>query len=771
MSYEIIARNNKEKYKVSAIVPVYNVEEYLKETIFSLVSQTLDEVEIILVDDGSTDNSEEIIRTFLEQYESIVYIKQENAGPGEARNVGIELARGEFISFVDSDDLLPVDALESMYEAALKEGADVVTGASLSFNSKRSWYIASHVDKGVYKPGPKTLVRNPELLYSLGPCNKMFRTTMIKSIRFPHHIKVTEDHPFVIEAYLKAKKIFTVDKVIYNYRRRETEDNVSLSQNVHVDSLNVLRDIMKSLKMSDDLWGQYLFNPYAEIGTKAFYLNRIVWADIWPALNQSIRTKDGSVQFQTLQILNQWIEGFTPELFNRVTGLHHIFTYELVLRFAMLDKKVYPLYLSTISLCFKLMNPGSAHTMSLTRFVKEVRAVKKAYQKQSLFPLKSYVFRARVKKAWMLGQKIVRNGTVRRILYPLFRLLPVQKKIIFASNKLTNLGDSYKYIYDEIKRLRPGYEVKGYFNKTRNFSEFCKYFYDMATAKYIILDDYYRPFYNLTFRKDTEIIQIWHAAGAFKKFGYSAIGSEDSNTEEFERRAHSFYTKAVVTSQEIVPKYADAFKIPEKNVFPLGLARTDLFFDEEKLQYIKERYLGAYPQMRGKKIITYAPTFRGGPKDRAAFTLQLDMERMASELGDDYLLILKLHPSVTKQSVIPNELKQFVLNLSRDDMNDVLAITDILISDYSSLIFEYALLQRPMLFFAYDLEQYIGERGFYYDYESFVPGPIIGTTEGLIEAIRTDQFDFSKIEAFRSKFFNDLDGRSAQRFVETMIEP
>src|SRR5690242_10326526 len=106
MSYEIISRNDKTEYKVSVVVPVYNVEEYLLDTLTSLLNQTLDDVEIILIDDGSTDNSETIIRSFLEDHDSIVYVKQENAGPGQARNVGIELARGKYISFVDSDDLL-----------------------------------------------------------------------------------------------------------------------------------------------------------------------------------------------------------------------------------------------------------------------------------------------------------------------------------------------------------------------------------------------------------------------------------------------------------------------------------------------------------------------------------------------------------------------------------------------------------------------------------------------------------------------------------------
>lgn len=770
MDYEIVSLNKKDHYKVSVIVPVYNVEAYLDEMLTSVEEQTLKGVEIILVDDGSTDNSDKIIRQHLEKNESIIYVKQKNRGPGQARNVGIELATGEFISFVDSDDVLPVNSLETMYTAAIREHADLIIGASLSFNSSRSWYILSHLDNGVYVAGVKSLVRNPELLFSLGPCNKLYKTDLIKDVHFPKNIKVTEDHPFVIEAYLKAKKIFTVDQIIYKYRRREDDDNVSLSQKVLVNSLSVLKDIINSLKTSSPLWEHYISNSYARESVKAFYYNRIIWADIWPALNQTLRSKDGKVQQQFLEIINDWMPTFSLDFFNRLKSLHHILTYELVLRFAMLRPNTHRIYLKTVTTCLNMMDPGSMHLLEVTRFKKEIEVVKKVYSRQSTGPVKRYVFRSRVKKVTHKARAIVWNAFIRRVSYPIFKCFPVKKTILFASNKMDKLGDSYKYIYDEIRKKRPNYVVKAYFKQNRSFRQLLRYYYDIATAKYIVLDDYYRPFYNLTFRKETEVIQIWHAAGAFKKFGFSAIGSLDSNSEEFERRAHSFYTKAVVTGKEVAPKYAEAFNMPEKNVYPLGLPRTDLFFDQEKIAFLKDKYLGKYPQLKNKKIITYAPTFRGGPKERGIFTLQLDMKLMAQELGDEYALILKLHPSVRKKTAIPEEISHFVLNLSGDEMNDILAVTDILISDYSSLIFEYALLNRPMIFYAYDLEQYISERGFYYDYESFVPGPIVDTTEGIIKEIQSNKFDLDKIEAFKHKFFTYTDGKAAQRFVETFIE-
>ena len=116
-------------------------------------------------------------------------------------------------------------------------------------------------------------------------------------------------------------------------------------------------------------------------------------------------------------------------------------------------------------------------------------------------------------------------------------------------------------------------------------------------------------------------------------------------------------------------------------------------------------------------------------------------------------------------------MKDKVLNLTRyNDINDLLIITDVLISDYSSVIFEYALLEKPMIFFAYDLESYVDERNFYYNYEDFVPGPIVKTNDEIINLIKGDNFDLDKVRTFRNEFFEDIDGKSTERLVEFLIK-
>ena len=754
------------KVKVSVITPVYNVEEYIAETLDSLVRQSLSPIEIIMVDDGSKDKSAEIIKIYQEKHANIIYIKQDNRGPGAARNNGLNIAKGEFISFVDSDDILPLEALENLYNAAVEKEAKLVIGASQSFNKNETWFIASHYNNGVYNKGHKNLISNHELLYSLGPCNKLYCRSLIQDIRFPTGIKVTEDQPFVIEAYLRAgEKIYTIDKIIYRYRTREVETNLSLSQTVLVNSMNVLQDIMNSILISNQLWESYIDNHVARYHLKKYYFNRLVSADIWPAIRSAIDSRNNKNQVDTLKIFHSLVGQLDISLFNDIPSLHTVIYKNIVNRYDLLTGPARKLYLELVRMAYTktLLKTEVMMINSQEPFP----SVIKAGRKNSFIPILKYIY----KRKYQRVTSKIKTATLRRIIFPVCGYLPQQNKITFASNKMQKLQDSFEYIYNEMIHLRPEYKIVGHFKKKRSFRDFAKLYYDIATSKYVILDDYYLPLYKLKVRKRTEVIQTWHAAGAFKKFGHSAVGYRESNTKEFEREAHGSYTKVAVTSKEIVPFYAEAFNINEKCVYPVGLPRTDLFFNKEEIEYIKQKYLGIYPALRNKKIITYAPTFRGGPGKRATFNIQLDLKKMAIELSDEYVLILKLHPSVTKGVKIPKEASDFVLNMSKNEINNVLSITDILISDYSSVIFEYAILERPMIFFAYDLNEYLQDRSFYYDYKEFIPGPIAEETDQVISLIQKNSFDIQGVRNFKEKFFDDLDGQASKRFVETFIKP
>lgn len=770
MEYQIIQSSTKEAPLVSVIIPMYNVEDYIYETIQSVLDQTIEKFELILVDDGSSDGTVEKVKEVVSKINNVTLVTKSNSGPGASRNLGVKLARGEYISFVDSDDLIPEDALENMYNAAKEYNVDLVTGMSKSFNSERSWFIASHMNSGAYDEGMKDLFANPEMLYTLGPCNKMFKRELLEGVEYPANIKVTEDHPFIIHAYLKAKKFYTLDKIIYYYRQREDEDNISLSQMVNEKSAPVINDVFNSLKLSDQLWDRYVSNKYMKDKMKINYYNRIIRADLWPAVNKSIKGKNAKDQEEVFSLMKEWIQNMDRNLFNQLPLISHMMTFQILNRYLYLSKKAKDIHRSLLVILTDKLNPDNINILLSGKRGIEIKSTLKAGKKNSTVPMYSYLVKRNINKRITNFKKNFGVKFAKKIVYPFAKLLPIQdKKIMFATNKDQRFSGSFKVIFDELSKLDHNYQVVGHFKKNRQFKELAKLYYDLATAKYVLLDDYYFQMYGLRTRKSTEVIQLWHAAGAFKKFGISSIGSLDSNTLEFENAAHQNYTQVIVSGESVAAHYANAFGVSVDNVHPLGVPRTDMFLDDDYKDYVRETYFKSYPQLKGKKIITYAPTFRGRPGARATFKLELDLEKLYKELGDEYIVILKMHPSVTKGIHIPNELSEFVINMSKNDVNNVLIMTDILITDYSSIVFDYALLNRPMIFFAYDLEEYLEERGFYEKYEDFVPGPIVDSTEDIVKLVKNQGFNPNQVEDFAKKYFDNLDGKSGERIVKQLF--
>ncbi|EIS4930322.1 glycosyltransferase family 2 protein, partial [Listeria innocua] len=462
MLYEIIRESKLAEPKVSAIVPVYNVINYIDETIESLLNQTLKDIEIILVDDGSSDGSFEKIVDYGDRFDNICVAKEPNAGPGMARNNGLSIAKGKYISFVDSDDILPERALEIMYEAAEEEQVGVVTGISVSFNSNRSWFIGGHYNKGVFKSGRKTLIQNPEMLYTLGPCNKLYLREVVQDIRFPDSIKVAEDHPFVIEAYLKSQSIYTVDEIIYNYRAREDEGDISLSQIVTSNPYVSFKDIIASIKLSDALLKEYVTNPVALQKIRVDYHDRIIATDIWPAYKGILLNGDAETQIKMFDAFRALVDSMDFHLFNNLGVFQRLLTFETINRYTFIKEKARPSYLRALRLAYEKLDPGSLNKLLSSDYPKEVRAGEKAAKRNSVKPiynrlvarkLKSTIstgFEKVVVKNWKKLVGVSRNFYARRIAFPFYKLGKKERKIIFLTNKHDVLADSFKAVYDEI---------------------------------------------------------------------------------------------------------------------------------------------------------------------------------------------------------------------------------------------------------------------------------------------------------------------------------
>lgn len=375
-----------------------------------------------------------------------------------------------------------------------------------------------------------------------------------------------------------------------------------------------------------------------------------------------------------------------------------------------------------------------------------------------------------------------------KLVYKLNALRKVDEKLIlFVANRNAHVPAEYKDIYDYAKKQKykaiclcmPELNSKTFYK-----NEIKKIIYDVrftkyyARAKCTFVSDYYLPAFANEPRKNARLVQLWHGCGAFKKWGYSTRESSWGLKSDFFEKynVHKTYTDIITSDKSVNEIYAEAFNAELSKVKSLGVARTDVFFDEAFIKAKNAEVREKYNIPDNKKIIVWAPTYRGDNLQKSHNEITLDLEKMYNELRDDYVLLIKLHPHLVKgfnaQTFAPDYMKQFAIKPHPSyPIENILCAADIVISDYSSLIFEYSLLERPMIFFAYDLDEYVDSRAFYYDYESFVPGPIVKNTDELIEVIRKSEtsFDKARITDFRNRFMSACDGNSAKRIFDEMI--
>lgn len=396
-----------------------------------------------------------------------------------------------------------------------------------------------------------------------------------------------------------------------------------------------------------------------------------------------------------------------------------------------------------------------------------------------------------VKKTKSFIKKSVKKFLYKKFSPFIFRLYsrkPVDEKlVIFADSSNVLLPDNMLGIYEKLNEL--GYTTRVFLKRKSsrrwykdkiyeiiNSYKFTKYY---ARCKALILTDYYYYAYANKPRKNQQVVQLWHGCGAFKKWGYSTVDLEWGADEETlkEYPMHNTYTYVSVSDESVKRFYAEAFNCDEKIIHADGVPRTDKFFDKNFVAESEKKVRVMYPEIGSRKIILYSPTFRGKSKGKANFTPMADFLYLKKHLEKDYVILVKLHPFIKKGMNLNNTLTElysgFVFDVSKTlPIDEVMCAADMVVTDYSSLIFEYALLNRPMIFFAYDLEQYDRERSFYFEYRNFVPGDVVCDTEELYFAIRKNEKNFNakKVEKFRQKFMSACDGVSTNRIIEQILK-
>ena len=296
-----------------------------------------------------------------------------------------------------------------------------------------------------------------------------------------------------------------------------------------------------------------------------------------------------------------------------------------------------------------------------------------------------------------------------------------------------------------------------------------------ATSRLVFLSEASAPLSCLPLRAETTAVQLWHACGAFKRFGMSTADKLFGDSRE-EKERHPYYENlslVTVSSSEVCWAYVEAMaleKTPDV-VQATGVSRTDVYFDEDYLAQQRKTVLEAVPQAANKKVLLYAPTFRGRIAEAEAPDM-LDVSLLHKRLGEDYVLLIKHHPFVKRRPAIPQGCEDFAFDVTDQlGIDAVMVASDVCVSDYSSLVFEYSLLARPMAFFAYDRADYDDWRGFYYDYDEMTPGPIFTRTEELVDWVEhlEERFDPSEIVAFRQKFMGACDGHATERIIAAAL--
>ncbi len=369
-----------------------------------------------------------------------------------------------------------------------------------------------------------------------------------------------------------------------------------------------------------------------------------------------------------------------------------------------------------------------------------------------------------------------------------------------------------KYLTDNFKLIRAALEKRG--QKTAVFciregmenqgivmKNCLKAIPQLAKAQFILVNESSYFLSSLPIRPETTVIQTWHACGAFKKFGYSVVGKGFGTTrEDLEKYpVHKNFSYVTVSAPEVVWAYAEAFHMEDhpERILPIGVSRTDMFFSRKyrekaygKMAWVLKRMAPLlFPKEQGdvysdkpqaaplnvvpgKKIILYAPTFRGSVGNASSPNV-LDIPMLKEQMGNDYILLINHHPFVKAKArpKIPSSCKDFAFDMTDSlSIEELLTVADVCITDYSSLIFEYSLFERPLIFFAFDMKDYLNERGFYYPISEMMPGPVCSATQDVVRALKSvgADFDLARVRDFKYRFMGSCDGHATARLLKLM---
>lgn len=352
------------------------------------------------------------------------------------------------------------------------------------------------------------------------------------------------------------------------------------------------------------------------------------------------------------------------------------------------------------------------------------------------------------------------------ILYPFSFIARVHKnRITFISLEHAHLSKDFKILYQRLEK-KEIYDLQTLLFKFEptvlgnlKYVVACvKQLFVIESSRLVIID--YNNFVISRFphRKAVEVLQIWHATGALKKFG--------NDVKRDYQIKH--YDYAIVNSDFYKKIYAHAFNLPECQTLVTGIPNNDKIFSKSFVSSTRKRLEEKHPEIIGKKVVTYAPTFRGRLATRIR-EVKIDLKSLHNTLGDNYLILYKAHPLV-KNSDYANV--SGVLKIEDELISSIFCITDILVTDYSAIAIDWMVFGKPIISFAPDLESYRRKPGFFIDYLNEFPGKIARNQKELVEAVQQAETGFydEKRKAFCHKVYKHMDGCSTDRVIAVICQ-
>lgn len=357
--------------------------------------------------------------------------------------------------------------------------------------------------------------------------------------------------------------------------------------------------------------------------------------------------------------------------------------------------------------------------------------------------------------------KMIFQQVILPVIYNIYAVKPIiPNTVILADAHHDEIPFSMLAIKDELMQ-HPEFQITElYWNNSfcsvlgifRNMACFMKKY---ATAETVIICDNFLPAASCRKRKGTSVIQLWHACGAFKKFGYDTSADIPSY---YKGNVLANCDLVTVSSQICVKPFSSAMRLPEKAICPVGVSRTDLYFNDTFNQACRNQFFSQYPNAQGKKIVLWVPTFRGNPGIASVKGLD-DILHARDQLKDTHYFIIKLHPHTQAHIEGTN------CSISSEEL---LPVADVVITDYSSILFDAMIYKHPLVLFVPDLDEYLDNRGFYLDYNT-LPGLRAQNLEQLLQILTDEDLLHSSVNKvytdFYDKYMASCDGYSTKRII------